>query len=101
MAKTRLKELRKARGLSLAKMEEAIGISGASINQYENDVYEPDLFTVLKLAHFFGVSVDYFLRDTDYARPLDHDHDRLLNHYDKLPPDGKEALLTLMDGLAK
>ena len=89
------------KGLSLAKMEAATGISGVSLNQYENDVYEADISSLKCLADFFDVSLDYLLYHSDSPRVMTAEYDRLLTHYDGLTPEGRHALVTLMDALQK
>lgn len=108
--KTRLKELRNETGLSLAKLESVIEISSSSLSQYENDIYEPDLTTLKKLAAFFSVSTDYILRTSDSRRAIHDEYDDLLALYDALSPNGRSALKVLLremrrshdpEGLAK
>lgn len=54
-----VKEERKARGWSHAKMAELIGISQQSISFYETGGRVPDIRTARKIAECFGVSMDY------------------------------------------
>ena len=62
----KLKELRKELGLSQAKLAEQIGIAQNTLSQYETSMRQPDNETLLKLADFFDVTVDYLLgRDGD------------------------------------
>lgn len=94
--KTRLKELRNEAGLSLAKLESVIEISSSSLSQYENDIYEPDLTTLKKLAAFFDVSTDYLLRISDSRRVILDEYEDLLALYDELSPSGRDALAVLL-----
>ena len=55
----RLAELRKARGLSQRQLAEDLQISQNSISQYELGKREPNQNTLLALANYFAVSVDY------------------------------------------
>ncbi len=61
----RLKELRKARGLSQLKLAADLNISQNSISRYENGLREADYKTLIALADYFHVSVDYLLERTD------------------------------------
>lgn len=61
MAKLRLKELRKERGLSQSGLGDAIGVNWRTISSYELGKREPDIDTIVKFCKFFGVSADYFL----------------------------------------
>ena len=60
MVKNRIKALRTANGLSLAKLGEQVGLRDNTISQYETGrtKYGRD-YTWQKLADFFGVSVEY------------------------------------------
>ena len=62
----RLKELRKAKGLSQKAMAEFLDMVVQAYQKYEYGTREPNHETTIKIADFFGVSVDYLLgRDTD------------------------------------
>lgn len=54
----RLRELRKARGLSQAVLAEALEVSRQTINAVEADKYDPSLPMAYRLAAFFGVPVE-------------------------------------------
>lgn len=57
----KLKELRNKIGISQKEVAQKVGINYSMYNRYENGLNEPDLATVIKLADFFGVSVDTLL----------------------------------------
>lgn len=57
-----LRELRKKQGLTMKQLGEIIGASESTVSLYENGRREPSHETLLKLAEYFGVSVDYILR---------------------------------------
>jgi putative transcriptional regulator len=54
----RLRELRKARGLSQAELAEALEVSRQTINAVEGAKYDPSLPMAYRLAAYFGVSVE-------------------------------------------
>src|SRR5690606_30182549 len=56
--KNRLRELRKAHGLSQAELAEAVEVSRQTIIAVEADKYDPSLPMAYKLAAFFGVAVE-------------------------------------------
>lgn len=56
-----LKELRKEKGLTQSKLAEKLGLSRSTIAMYETEGSEPDLATLLSIAKFFNVSVDYLV----------------------------------------
>lgn len=57
----KLKELRENANVSQKEIGEAIGVSDVMISMYEQDKKNPSLPTIVKLAEYFGVSVDYLL----------------------------------------
>ncbi len=61
----RLKELRKAKKLSQISLQMATGIEQALLSKYENNVRIPPTETLVVLADFYGVSIDYILMRTD------------------------------------
>lgn len=67
----RLKKLRDGKGLKQADVAEVLGVSRTTYTQYETEKSEPDLATVVKLAAFFGTSVDYLLCKTNIRVPIE------------------------------
>lgn len=61
----KLKELRIERGIQQKELAATLGIGANTLSQYENGKREPDNKTLVKLADYFGVSVDYLLEHTD------------------------------------
>ena len=61
----RLKELRKARGISQQKLAIDLNMNQNSISRYENGQREADYKTLIMLADYFNISVDYLLERTD------------------------------------
>ncbi|MBQ4642783.1 MAG: helix-turn-helix transcriptional regulator [Oscillospiraceae bacterium] len=57
-----LKILRKKNKLTQRSVAEALHISQTSVSKYERGESEPDLEMVIKMADFFGVTVDEFIR---------------------------------------
>lgn len=56
-----IKSIRQSLGLTQKKTAEQLEISLPTYNHYETGRYEPDIKTLIKLADFFGCSVDYLL----------------------------------------
>lgn len=61
----RLKELRIKRGISQLKLAMDLSLNQNSISRYESGTREADYDTLIKLADYFHVSVDYLLERTD------------------------------------
>lgn len=61
----RLKELRKARGISQLKLAMDLSTNQNTISRYETGEREPGIVELIALADYFDVSVDYLLERTD------------------------------------
>lgn len=65
----RIKELRKAKGCTQAQLSDLLNVSQQNISKYETGKLEPDIRTMIKLADYFNVTLDYiFERDFSFAQ---------------------------------
>lgn len=62
---SRLKELRKEKGLTLEQLGKDIGTTKATISNFENEQRKPSLDMIIKLADYFQVSIDYLVGRTN------------------------------------
>ncbi|KPV58400.1 XRE family transcriptional regulator [Paenibacillus sp. A3] len=60
--------LREKNALTQEELSSKINISRASLSHYEKNRREPDYETVVKIADFFKVSIDYLLGRTEDPR---------------------------------
>ena len=61
----RLKELRKEKRISQLKLSLDLNRTQNTISRYENLEREADYKTLIKIADYFNVSIDYLLGRTD------------------------------------
>ncbi len=61
----RLKELRKSKHISQLKLSLDLNMNQNSISRYETGEREADYATLIKIADYFDVSIDYLLERTD------------------------------------
>ncbi len=61
----RLKELRKKRKISQLKLALDLNMNQNSISRYENMEREADYETLIRIADYFGVTLDYLLGRND------------------------------------
>ena len=61
----RLKELRKKKRISQLKLALDLNMNQNSISRYESGAREADYKTLIALADYFDVSIDYLLERTD------------------------------------
>lgn len=57
-----LKLLRKQKNITMKQLGEIIGVSESAVSQYENGKRQPDQTTLIKIADYFNVPIDYILR---------------------------------------
>ncbi|KNY24769.1 helix-turn-helix domain-containing protein [Pseudobacteroides cellulosolvens] len=67
----RIRILRKEKGLSQNRLGVEMNIPRTTISSWEYDNRSPDLFTAIKLAEFFKVSLDYIAGLSDTRNPED------------------------------
>ena len=61
----RLKELRKSRGYTQISLQMQTGIEQALLSKFETGERVPPTETLIRLADFYNVSIDYILCRTD------------------------------------
>lgn len=67
----KLKQLRNSHNLTQKELGEKFNLSQRVIGYYEKNERFPDQTTLLKIAEYFDVSIDFLLGRTDYK----HNHD--------------------------
>lgn len=65
----RLKELRVEKELTQEKLGEIFNVRKGTVSNWENGNRFPDENTIIKLADFFNVSIDYLLGRTNKRQP--------------------------------
>ena len=63
--KNRLKELRKDKGYTQIALQMKTGIEQSLLSKFENEERVPPTETLIRLADFYNVSIDYILYRTD------------------------------------
>ena len=61
----RLKELRKEKHLSQVRLSMELCIPQNSISRFESGVRKPDYDTLIQIADYFNVSIDYLVGRSD------------------------------------
>ncbi len=62
----RLKELRTEKNINQVELSAEIGVSKGIISLWENGLREPGMYSLIQLAKFFEVSIDYLVGISDY-----------------------------------
>lgn len=63
--KERFKSLREDKDLTQQEVAEALNITRTAIANYEAGTREPDLATLIKIADYFDITLDYLLCRTN------------------------------------
>ncbi len=79
-----LKKLRKDKSLTQQKLADILGIPRGTYAHYEIGKREPDNATLLLLANFFKVTVDYLLNNNTVQINLPNQHHKTHNDIFKL-----------------
>jgi len=64
----RLKEIRKAKGISQLKLATDLNTNQNTIRRYETGEREPGIAELIRIADYFNISVDYLLERTENPR---------------------------------
>ncbi len=99
----RLKELREIKKITQSKLAREINMPLITYTKYENNIREPKLEILIKLANYYGVTLDYlvgreFNNEFGY---LGEDEKELLKAYRTLNRDNKFKLLGEAQGMSK
>lgn len=110
----KIREIRKDVGLTQAALGEKIGVSGAMIGQWENDLRNPKLDTIVRIADALDMSIfDFFPEKNDefsrliYQEGFEESQDELrdvgytfseresvlLSHFGVLNDDGQQKVV--------
>ena len=104
----RIKERRKARGMTAAQLGELIGRDRATIYRYENGYLEKiDIEILRKIAKELGTSVEYLTGETDdpdvFQRPmydaplvLTAEEEDLIRKLRSLPEEGRQDVMEIV-----
>ena len=67
----RLRELRINSGLTQNEVAAKLGVSGQTILNWENGIYEPKINQLIQLADLFNVSIDYLVERKNNEKSID------------------------------
>jgi len=66
----RLREIRRAKGISQLKLAMDLNTNQNTISRYETGEREPGITELIRIADYFHISVDYLLERTDNPNML-------------------------------
>lgn len=98
----RLNSLMEQNGLNAKQLTSELGISNSSFTDWKKGKGTPSASTLVKLAEYFDVSLDWLLLGKHKDVSLDFSSNRdaeLLNKFHRLSPELQTGLLMYIDGL--
>ena len=99
----RLKYLRKIKGVTQTQLSKQLGYGYTAISNYENFQHEASYDTLIKMAQYFEVSIDYLLGFDDDLEPsvCIPEEAKFLQMYRKLKNEDKDMITNLVRSLAE
>ena len=105
---SKVKELRKAKGLGLKEVSKKLGLSPSLLSQIENDKVTPSIATLFKIANFLGKKTSFFLDDDMdelyFESPVVKSTERMILHsknskirYELLNPKLRDAKVEFLE----
>ncbi|NLL92294.1 MAG: helix-turn-helix domain-containing protein [Ruminococcaceae bacterium] len=91
----KLKDIREKRRITQTELADYLGVKRNTISRYETGDREPNNETLVRIAEYFDVSVDYLLGKTDITAPPSANIDDILLH--ALFDGDKEVTEEMMD----
>lgn len=88
--------LREQNNITQKQLAEYLGMTRQGYAHYEQGDREPDPTTLIKLADFFSVSVDYLLERETTDLKLSSPRPEYQRIFESLSPEAKENMLELM-----
>ncbi len=92
----RIREARKAKGLTQDQLAEKAGISAVYMSEIERNLKTPSIDVFLGIALALEVSADFLLRDT-LPTGKEHVYDELTKKLEKLTPKQRKTVCDLID----
>lgn len=98
MYRLKIKELRKERGLTQTEFAEIMNLNPVTVNRYENNKRFPDISTLISIADYFDVPLDFLVGRSWPASDRAANVSESVSSYDAAPvksdPDFNRLLTT-------
>lgn len=97
----KIRRLRKEKDWSQTQLGQKLGLHPKHISRYENNVHNPPIETLVRIAELFGISVDYLL--TEQPKTISGTaikDNKVLEYFDavdKMEPEYKKMVFDLID----
>ena len=89
------------KGVSPSKVVEAVGLKRSAYSQW-TDESVPRKATLMRIADYFGVTVDYLVSGEERAEPtLSENEKRCVELLKKIPQQNQETALRILEALVQ
>lgn len=95
-----IKELRKERGMTQKELADEIGVSQGAVFFWEKEINEPTAGVLIKMAKFFGVSVDEILSVEKIPKSELPKEKLILEYFSRLTEEQQETIIKLIKDIA-
>ena len=97
----KLKELRKQANKTQEELAQILNTTQTTYSKYELEMHEPNIDTLIKLANFYNVTIDYLIgrENTNDIGYLSDAERELLNNFKKLKPLNQIKILAEIKGI--
>lgn len=102
---SKLKQLRIEKCISQQQLADVILVSQQSVNKYENHNVEPEISTMIRIADYFNVSLDYLVGRTEIREivtkekmsDLSDSEVKIIKGFRKLKNKQKECIFSIIE----
>lgn len=100
------KKIRKEYNISQVEFAKILNVASNTISQYETGLREPDIKTLIKIAKYFNISVDYLIGNEEIKKDtvksdLTEEEKQILNYYKSIPDKYKGMAQGYLQALAE
>ena len=99
--KKRLKELRKEKNCTSKDLGKHLNFGGSAISNYESGRNEPSIDTLIKIAEYFDVSIDYLVGRTHIRGNNTDINNYILNILSDFEKDELIKIITILKYIKK
>jgi len=95
----KIKKLQKERGLNNAQLAKKAGLTPSTIQGLYRRNNQPTIPTLTAICKAFGITIAQFFSDSDVPPDLTPEQISLLEHWNHITDDQKEALIALIKSM--
>lgn len=97
----RLKYLRRRKGITQMELGRFLGYRDTTISNYENAVHQPDYDTLIQIAEYFDVSIDFLIGFEEENPDYSLEEMELLQRYRRMSLERQKIIFRLIELLGE